>query len=37
LVDLPLGRINRFSLEALIRLAQRAGLTVDLEVARTVA
>jgi predicted XRE-type DNA-binding protein len=35
--DLLRGRINRFSLDALIALAQRAGLTVHLEITRTAA
>jgi predicted XRE-type DNA-binding protein len=35
--DLLRGRINRFSLDALIGLARRAGLTVSLEISRTAA
>jgi predicted XRE-type DNA-binding protein len=35
--DLLRGRINRFSLDALIGLAQRAGLTVHLEIERPAA
>jgi predicted XRE-type DNA-binding protein len=35
--DLLRGRINRFSLDALIGLAQRAGLTVHMEITRTAA
>lgn len=35
--DLLCGRINRFSLDGLIGLAQRAGLTVHMEITRTVA
>ena len=35
--DLLRGRINRFSLDALIELAQRAGLTVNLEIHQTAA
>ena len=35
--DLLRGRINRFSLDALIGLAKRAGLTVHMEIARTAA
>jgi predicted XRE-type DNA-binding protein len=35
--DLLRGRINKFSLESLIGLAQRAGLTVHLEIEQTAA
>jgi predicted XRE-type DNA-binding protein len=35
--DLLRGRINRFSLDALIGLAQRAGLTVHLDIRRPAA
>jgi predicted XRE-type DNA-binding protein len=35
--DLLRGRINRFSLDALIGLAKRAGLTVRMEITRAAA
>jgi predicted XRE-type DNA-binding protein len=35
--DLLRGRINRFSLDALIGLASRAGLTVHMEITQTAA
>jgi predicted XRE-type DNA-binding protein len=35
--DLLRGRINRFSLDALIGLAKRAGLTVRMEITRSAA
>jgi predicted XRE-type DNA-binding protein len=35
--DLLRGRINKFSLDALINLATRAGLSVRIEVAKTAA
>jgi len=35
--DLIRGRINKFSLDALINLASRAGLSVRVEIARTAA
>jgi predicted XRE-type DNA-binding protein len=35
--DLVRGRINKFSLDALINLAARAGLSIRVEVARTAA
>jgi predicted XRE-type DNA-binding protein len=32
--DLPRGRIDKFSLDALVTLSERAGLTVRLEIVR---